>query len=208
MFCNLCPIWPCQNGLHLIFKGDPIANAEAALWGQGFHEVKSTYPSRHPICTDSTIWAALVHFLTFLGRGVKKTILYRKRPALLYGQLFVIFLVFFWPYLMIICVLNRILYTRKSQFSFNYCNPQFLLLLLLPSGWSFARDWPLILTTTKRAWKMHLWDPSQWDKMCFECQRIKFQSKKVSKFSHLLTVRAPTLPSAWPWNIRFFDASP
>ena len=46
----------------LIFKGDPIANAEAALLGRGFHEAKSTYPSRHPICTDSTIWAALVHF--------------------------------------------------------------------------------------------------------------------------------------------------
>ena len=26
----------------------------------------------------------------------------------------------------------------------------------------------------ERAWKMHFWDPSQWDKMCFECQRIKF----------------------------------
>ena len=30
-------------------------------------------------------------------------------------------------------------------------------------------------TTTGRAWKMHFWDPSKWDKMCFECQRIKFQ---------------------------------
>ena len=193
MFCNLCPIWPCQNGLHLIFKGDPIANAEAALWGQGFHEVKSTYPSRHPICTDSTIWAALVHFLTFLGRGVKKTILYRKRPALLYGQLFVIFLVFFWPYLMIICVLNRILYTRKSQFSFNYCNPQFLLLLLLPSRWSYARGRSLRMIICKRLvppdnhfqpQKGHenaFYDPSQWDKMCFEYQIIKFQWKKWVK---------------------------
>ena len=35
---------------------------------------------------------------------------------------------------MILCVLKRIL-----QFSCNYCNPQFLLLLLLPSGWSFTR---------------------------------------------------------------------
>ena len=91
-FCNLCPICPCQNGLQLIFKGDPIANAEAALLGRGFHEAKSTYPSRHPICTDSTIWAALVHFLTFLGRGVKKNdTLPKGPPPLLYGQLFVIF---------------------------------------------------------------------------------------------------------------------
>ena len=51
-----------------------------------------------------------------------------------------------------------------------------------PSRWSF--------TTMKRAWKMHFWDHSQWDKMCFECHRIKFQWKKGSKFSHLLTVRA------------------
>ena len=48
---------------------------------------------------------------------------------------------------------------------------------------SFARGWPLILTTTKRAWKMHFWDPSQWDKMCFECQRIKFQWKKIKIFT-------------------------
>ena len=39
----------------------------------------------------------------------------------------------------------------------------------------------LILTTTKRAWKMNFWDPSQWGKMCFECQRIKFQWKKDKK---------------------------
>ena len=46
-------------------------------------------------------------------------------------------------------------YARKSQFSCNYWNPQFLLLLLLPSGWSFARGRPLILTTTTRACKNH-----------------------------------------------------
>ena len=54
-----------------------------------------------------------------------------------------------------------------------------------PLGSSFARGLPLILTTTKRAWKIFSWDPSQWDKMCFECQRIKFQWKKRSKFLHL-----------------------
>ena len=35
----------------------------------------------------------------------------------------------------------------------------------------------------KRAWKMHFWDPSQWDKTCFECQRIKFQWKKIKIFT-------------------------
>ena len=34
----------------------------------------------------------------------------------------------------------------------------------------------------KRAWKMHFWDPSQWDKMCLKCQRIKFQWKKDHNF--------------------------
>ena len=29
-----------------------------------------------------------------------------------------------------------------------------------------------------RTWTMHYWDPSQWDKLCIEYQRIKFQWKK------------------------------
>ena len=33
--------------------------------------------------------------------------------------------------------------------------------------------------------KNAFWRPSQWDKMCFECQRIKFQWKKwVNIFTH------------------------
>ena len=78
-----------------------------------------------------------------------------------------------------------------------------------PSEWSFARGRPLILTSTKRAWRMHFWDPSQWDKMCFECQRIKFQWKKGSKCSHLLTVSLTVkfqffcwcLPLCWKFEI-------
>ena len=53
--------------------------------------------------------------------------------------------------------------------------------------------------------QLHFWDPLRWYKMCFEFQRIKFQWKNGSKFSHLLMVRAegaePPLPplwSAWP----------
>ena len=41
-----------------------------------------------------------------------------------------------------------------------------------------------------KALKMHFWDPSQWDKMCFEYHRVIFHWKNGSKFSHLLTVRA------------------
>ena len=58
------------------------------------------------------------------------------------------FLVFFWPYIMFICVLKGF-YTRKSQFPCNYWNPQFLLLLLLPSS-SFARGRPLRMIICKR----------------------------------------------------------
>ena len=50
-----------------------------------------------------------------------------------------------------------------------------------PSESSFSIGWPLILTTTKRAWKMHFWDPSQQDKMCVEYQRIKFYWKKIGQ---------------------------
>ena len=41
----------------------------------------------------------------------------------------------------------------------------------------------------KRAWKMHFSAPSQWNEMGFVHQRIIFQGKKLSTFSHLLTVR-------------------
>ena len=94
-------------------------------------------------------------------------------------QLFVIFLVFFWPCLYVFWNgIHSEIHTRKRQFSSSYWYPQFLLLLLLPSRWSFARGRTLILTVTETALKMHFWDPSQWDKMCFECQRIKFRWKK------------------------------
>ena len=44
---------------------------------------------------------------------------------------------------------------------------------------------------------MHFWDPSQWDEMCFECQRIRFQWKKCPFFWRL-----PLLA-----HFRFFPAS-
>ena len=39
----------------------------------------------------------------------------------------------------------------------------------------FAHQICLNLTPMINAHKWDFWDPSQWDKMCFECQRIKFQ---------------------------------
>ena len=77
------------------------------------------------------------------------------------------------------------------QFSCIYWNPQFLFLLLLLSRSSFAGGRPLILTTKKRSWKMHFWDPSQWDKMCFNCQRIKFQWKKNDQNFHICLRSGP-----------------
>ena len=69
----------------------------------------------------------------------------------------------------------------------------------------------------KKTWQMHFWDPSQWDKMCFECQIIKFQwETKWSKFSHLLSVRAegadpppPSTPYGQPdRKMSFFLTTP
>ena len=51
-----------------------------------------------------------------------------------------------------------------------------------PSRSSFVRGRPLILTTTTRARKVHFWDPSQWDKMCFERRRIQVQWEKNQNF--------------------------
>ena len=111
---------------------------------------------------------------------------------------------------MIICALKRILHKKKS-ISMKLLEsqiPPFTAAALRmifskrpvpldhylqeagPSGSSLARGWPLILTTTKRAWKMHFWDPLQCDKMCFESHCIKFQVKEGSKFLHLLLFRA------------------
>ena len=61
-----------------------------------------------------------------------------------------------------------------------------------PSGWSFARGRPLrmIICNHEKGMGLHFWDPSRWNKMCFEYQRIKFQWENGSEFSHLFTVRA------------------
>ena len=39
---------------------------------------------------------------------------------------------------------------------------------------------------------MHVWDPSQWDKMCFEYQYSNFNAKNGSNFSHLLADPPPS----------------
>ena len=80
-------------------------------------------------------------------------------------------------------------YKRKRQFSSNYYNPQFHHMVRPDDHLQEAG--PHFLVTAKRAWEMHFWDPSHWDKMSFEYQRIKW--KNGSKFSHLLKVRAEGL---------------
>ena len=91
-------------------------------------------------------------------------------------------------------------YTRKSNFLDNHLQEAG------PSGSLFARGRPLILTTTKRAWKMHFWDPLQWDKCVLSVKESNFNEKR-SKFSHLLTVRAegadPTPPLAVSLTVKY-----
>ena len=77
----------------------------------------------------------------WLRRFVKKNGYFTVRLAVRFDPLppFTVsflwfFFVFYWPYIMIICVLKRILHTKK-QFPCNYWNPQFLLFLLLISYW-------------------------------------------------------------------------
>jgi len=57
---------------------------------------------------------------------------------------------------------------------------------------------------------MHFWDPSQWDKMCFECQRIKFQWKKDPPLTVSLTVLDASLlcsPTIFSQNVREWGLS-
>ena len=78
------------------------------------------------------------------------------------------------PYVMIICVLKRILHKKEATFIQQQDDH---LQEVAPSGWSFARGRSLrmVICNHEKGIKMHIWDPSQWDKMGFENQRIKFQ---------------------------------
>ena len=76
-------------------------------------------------------------------------------------------------------------YKRNSQFSCNFWNPQFLLLLLMPSVWSFARGRPLILTTKIRAWKMHFETPHNEIKCVLSVKESSTNEKKVKIFTFL-----------------------
>ena len=77
-------------------------------------------------------------------------------------------LVFSLPYIMIICVLKRILQKKKAIFIKLLESP---IPSYSPIRWSFARGLPC---PQEKSMKMHFWDPSKWDKMCVEHQRIKF----------------------------------
>ena len=81
---------------------------------------------------------------------------------------------FFWPYIMIIGILARILNKKKST-SMHYLNPQFLLLLLLPSGDHLQKAGP------------SFWQPRKGQEKCiFEILHIEIKcvlSVKESNFN-------------------------
>ena len=77
-------------------------------------------------------------------------------------------LVCVWPQIMKTCVLHQkqVIFCQLLELSFPYAGA------LSQNGQQRHRK---IQNTTKRAWKMHFWDPSEWNELCFEYQRIKFQ---------------------------------
>ena len=102
------------------------------------------------------------------------------------------FLVFLWPYIMIMC--SEPDFTKKIQFSCNYWHPQFLLLKLLPSGWSFVVVVVIIVVVAND----HLEDPAS-------CN----WSSGVSSLSQLIIWRIRPLatdhledPASCQWSFR------
>ena len=68
----------------------------------------------------------------------------------------------------------------------------------LEKGWSLQ----MIICNHKKVMKNAFWDPSQWDKMCFEYQKIKFQwEKNGSKFSHFLKMCFEYQRIKFQWKI-------
>ena len=130
---------------------------------------------------------------------------------------------------MILCVLKRILH-KISQFSCNYWNPQFLLLLLLPSKWSFARGRPplddlfqeagpsgssfargqsFILTTTKRAWKCIFDTLNNEIKCVLSVKESNFKEKRIKIFIFAYGQGRVGLPPPFPdRKISIFYVSP
>ena len=53
--------------------------------------------------------------------------------------------------------------------------------------YKFLHPW----TEAYRAWKKLFWDPSHWDKMCFEYQKIKFRWKKMDQNFHICLRSGP-----------------
>ena len=69
-------------------------------------------------------------------------------------------------------------YTIKMSFSSNWMNPQFLLTVCCCSVTKWLDS---DIVEALRTCKMHFWDPSQWDQMCFEYHRVIFDWKKWVK---------------------------
>ena len=116
-------------------------------------------------------------------------------PPLLAGS----FLWFFWSNIIMYVFGNRHS-TRKRQFSCNfYWNLQefykkkaiFMSLLLESQIPPFiaAALWMIIckrpaphFDNYEKSMRMHIWDPSKWDKRCFECHKKQMSMKKDQHF--------------------------
>ena len=67
-------------------------------------------------------------------------------------------------------------FTPEKSFSSNYKNFQ-LLHVTKRSDSGIAEAW--------KALKMHFWDSSQWDKMCFECRKSHIPLKEMGQNFHI-----------------------
>ena len=135
-----------------------------------FEAISDQGPKRYEVLGKLTWWKFMLEYVKATRK--KTRIFYsqadRKRCSPpLYGRLFLIFiLVFFWPYLMIICFLKRILHKKKS-----------ISMQLLESPIPPLTAAALRIIMCKRpaphfdnhekGMKYAFWDPSGLDKMCF-----------------------------------------
>ena len=147
---------------------------------------KHLHKSPWTVLSTFSLWMFVDHiwysFLVSIKESRKKQIFQgqadRKRLPPLRSAFCDFLCVFFWPYIMILCVLHK-----KKPISIQLLESPIPPLTAAALRMIICKRPAPQFNNQERAWKMHFWDSSQWDKMCFECQRIKFQWKKGSTFS-------------------------